>query len=276
MARRKGKVFTLFESGYRISFFHKPSMGLDDTFYYIILDDAIRIRLKLFNNTVLVIDEIQSLQKSYMSSYYDNFITFLMKQTLFTILISKLGNTSCIDDSCVKENIPIIEDERFITYPSTLYSRICTYLNNDKERYGFYLLAVAGDDNSDNINTNGELSISEQFKKFIITNFPKSSTQPNVIRTDDIDFNIGGITITCHITNSVDIINVDSPKEISNVTLMSIFERLENFLDVSPIIIKQVFNKRVYDICKLREYDRIYAETGRSSGLGSYYMKRFD
>lgn len=276
MAKRKGKVFTLFETNYRISFFHKPSMGVDDTFYYIILDDVIRLRLKVFNNSIIVIDEILPLQKTYLLPFYDDFVKFLMEQTMFTVLISKLGSISCIDDSCIKYDVAVIEDERFITIPKQLYTRLCTYMS-DTERYGFYLLAVI-DTPSDDIviNTSGEISVLEQFKQFGTEEFGNVSFQSNTVNTSYQDVTINGCTLTCDIKESnISISDISIPQGMSNVSLMNIFEKLEEFLDICPIIITNISNKKIYDICKLREYDRIRIESNVSTGLGSYRMKQF-
>ena len=57
---KKNKIFDLFKTGFKITFFYKPTMEFEDDHYYVILDDVIEIGIKIINN-VAVIDNIVSL-----------------------------------------------------------------------------------------------------------------------------------------------------------------------------------------------------------------------
>lgn len=145
--KKRDEIETLFKETFTVSFIHKPNMETpDDTFYYLILDDLIRLRLKLFG-TILVIDEVTPLSMKYMAPVFKSLLDLLVNQNKYTVLISILGNTNAIRETCA--NAVLVEDERFITVPIQYYKRMVDYYKGDKSKYGFYLLAVV--DNVDEI-----------------------------------------------------------------------------------------------------------------------------
>ena len=143
--KKKNKVYSLFENDYKIGLFYKPSMQLDDIFFYVELDNTIRLVLKLIGENILIVHDIIPLTTAYLVKFYDSFIKFLAGQKDFTILISKIGNTSCLDDACLKLSIPLVDDNRFLSVPERLYNRMRDIYNKDANKYGFYLVAVSDD-----------------------------------------------------------------------------------------------------------------------------------
>ena len=143
--RKKNKVYSLFENTYKIGLFYKPSMQIDDVYYYVELDNTIRLMMKLVDETILIIHDIIPLTNAYLVKFYDSFIKFLITQKEFTILISKIGNTSCVDEACIKSSIPIVDDNRFLSVPERLYNRLKELNGGDATKYGFYLVAVSDD-----------------------------------------------------------------------------------------------------------------------------------
>jgi hypothetical protein len=123
---RKGRLFSLFKDDFKITFYHKPSMELEDTFYYMTLDDLIRIKLKI-RDEILVIDEIIPLTSAYLAKVYDKIIEIFIKQTSFTVLLSLIGNTTSFVSTCIKYDAPIVDDERYITVPVSVYSKLKQY-----------------------------------------------------------------------------------------------------------------------------------------------------
>lgn len=141
--KKRNEIESLFKEAFTVSFIHKPNMETpEDTFYYLILDDLVRIRLKLFG-TILVIDEVTPLSMKYMTPIFKSLLDLLVGQDKYTVLISILGNTNAIRETCA--NTVLIEDERFITVPFQYYKRMVDYYKGDKSKYGFYLLAVVDD-----------------------------------------------------------------------------------------------------------------------------------
>ncbi|MCM1220479.1 MAG: hypothetical protein NC548_38935 [Lachnospiraceae bacterium] len=147
MSRRKKQndVSAMFKKNFNVSLVHKPTMEPGDTFYYLVLDDCIRVRFKLFG-TVIVIDEITSLTMKYMPSVFSTLMDTLVTQDKYTVLISILGNTSELGVECIKSNAAIVEDARFITVPANYYNRMKDYYKGDETKFGFYLLAVKEED----------------------------------------------------------------------------------------------------------------------------------
>lgn len=175
--KKKNKVYSLFENTYKIGLFYKPSMQVDDIFFYVELDDTIRLVLKLINDNILIIHDIIPLTTAYLVKFYDSFIKFLAGQTEFTILISKIGNTSCVDDACLKLSIPIVDDNRFLSVPERLYNRMRDIYNKDANKYGFYLVAVS-DDTEFNPNSIQSVNIQSTDENRIVVEIEKTEIKP--------------------------------------------------------------------------------------------------
>lgn len=143
MARssKKGKLFQLFKNDFKITFFHKPSMLEDDIFYYIILDDIIKLKIKMIYGAI-VIDDIIPLTTMYLIKEYETLINIFINQKDFTVLISLTGNTSAFSSVCMKVDAPIVEDPRFICISKNAYDNLREYYKDDISKYGFYLLSV--------------------------------------------------------------------------------------------------------------------------------------
>lgn len=140
---QKSKLFDLFKSDFKITFFHNPSFTESgDDYYYIVLDDMIRLRIKRVNG-VAVIDSVCSITKSYVSPIYDKIISVIKNQTNLTVLISNLGDTFPIRQSCINHGLPLIEDETYITVPQVVYQKWKKQNEGDLSRYGFYIISVS-------------------------------------------------------------------------------------------------------------------------------------
>lgn len=141
--RKKDKMLSFFKSKYNITLFYKPSYKDNDMMYVIILDDILQLRFKNAGN-VIIMDEVKPLVDDYID-FSKELITFFLNQTSFNILISKLGNNPAINKLCSELNVPVVDDERFITVPLPLYKKYIDYYKGNSEAYGFYLLAVLDD-----------------------------------------------------------------------------------------------------------------------------------
>lgn len=140
---QKSKLFDLFKSDFKITFFHNPtSSEYGDDYYYIVLDDMIRLRIKRVKN-VAVIDSVCSITKSYVSPVYDKIISVIKNQTNLTVLISNIGDTFPIRQSCINHGLPLIEDETYITVPQVVYQKWKKQNEGDLSRYGFYIVSVS-------------------------------------------------------------------------------------------------------------------------------------
>ena len=91
---KKGKIHGIFKNEFHISFFHKPSMEETDIYYYMILDDIIFIKMRLYGDIVLIIEELYPLTSSYIAPEYEKLFNILKNQTVVTVVISLIGNTS--------------------------------------------------------------------------------------------------------------------------------------------------------------------------------------
>lgn len=143
---KRNKIFDLFKTGFKITFFYKPTMEFGDEYYYVILDDVIELRLKIINN-VVVIDTVMTLSQSYIKPLFDKLVTLIMEQNNLSVIVSIMGDTGLIHQACINHSAPIIEDEQFVTVSKGYYNKWKAHVN-DVSKYGFYLLAVSEDETS--------------------------------------------------------------------------------------------------------------------------------
>lgn len=266
MARsRKGKLFNLFKDKFKITFFYKPTMSEDDIFYYIILDDLLKLKIKIIHGT-LVIDDIIPLSTSYMAKIYDALIEILTNQTDFTVLVSLTGNTSAFSSSCIKCGAPIIDDDRFLSIPKNLYLRLKEYYNGDESKYGFYLLAVKDIEEDEVIDENtieaGRIPLIDK----IMSKFEEKYKDFFSIKSDYGDWEKGKILDIKGIrfkitfgesTNCVGIHNIDTSTMKSYFDLVGLCETLELYCRKGDIIIYDIESPQLNDICESKGYKRV-------------------
>ena len=140
----KNKLFSFFEKDFKVGLFYKPTMEDLDIFYYVILDSMVRLTIRMYDESnVITIHDIIPLTDMYLAKYYDKLIEFFLHQDKFTVLISKIGYTSGITETCMKNGIPLVDDSRFLSVPNRLYDRLKALYQKDVSKYGFYLLSVS-------------------------------------------------------------------------------------------------------------------------------------
>jgi hypothetical protein len=150
MSRKKksDKVFDLFKNNFKITCFYKPTLKDGDDFYYLILDEIVKLKIKEISN-VLVIDDIIPMTTTYIKPIYEKIIKSIMGQSTVSVLVSLIGNTAVIQQACISCNAPLVEDSRYITVSKGYYQRLKTIFGNDKSKYGFYILSVSDEDEPD-------------------------------------------------------------------------------------------------------------------------------
>ena len=265
MARsRKGKLFNLFKDKFKITFFYKPTMIDDDIFYYIILDDLIKLKIKIIHGT-LVIDDIIPVSTTYMAKVYNSLIEILTQQTDFTVLVSLTGNTSAFSSACIKCGAPIIDDDRFLSIPKNLYLKLKEYYNGDESKYGFYLLAVKDIDDEfidENTIEAGKIPLVDK----IVSKFEEKYGRSFCIKSDYGDWakgkiiEIKGIRLKLTFdqsTNCVGLHNIDTRDMSSYFDLVGLCDILEMYCRKGDIIIYDIESPQLNDICKARGYRHI-------------------
>lgn len=283
MARsKKSKVFDLFKSDFKISFFYKPSFENGDDFYYIVLDDIIELRLKVIRG-VIVIDMVVPTTKSYVTPIYDKLIKTIMNQSKVTVLVSTIGDTYGIHQACILNNAPIIEDEDFITVSKPMYQKWKNQNPNDLSKFGFYILAVSSEeplDKKDTIET--KVVDVPVAKKQVKQSVSKSDTKMDKIKNflmssidnltiEDINQN----NIKCSITE-VDTFDIEldgeslyvkeiltNPESTLNlVKIMNILNTFEKLISIVPnIYLFNIRHMEVYRMCLAKKYLLISEET---------------
>lgn len=269
--RKPNEVVNFFKEKFDVTFVHKPSMEAENTFYYFILEDKVRVRLKQFG-TILAIDEVVPMTSEYINSFYDKFLKTLIEQDKFTILISALGNTHALDSAMVAIDAPIVEDKRFITVPETYYDRMKDYYKDDVSKYGFYLLAV----NEEAVETEQE---PKPTANEILDNMPepvltpvKVGVMPLMMRFEEmlkskygeitkneidplhlVNFTILDISFQVKIPiteNRIDICSFSLGKEYRYTDLVQLMTSFVNFLSECPdIYIPSVGSSQVDQVC---------------------------
>lgn len=292
--KKKNKLYSLFEKEFKIGMFYKPSMEGIDIFYYIILDNMIRLTIRLFDNNVITIHEVVALTDAYIIKYLENFIEFLKNQKEFTVLISKIGhNAHGINEACLKLDIPIVDDTRFLTVPLRVYERMKTTYRNDATKYGFYLLAVS-DELNINVTEENNLEINEEsepelivveddikedslldkFCKFVSNRKKNVSIEKkdSIIKVifDYVEYIVEERENGIYITDVV-----DPTSTISSIFYMGFFEYIENFLTEGDIYLDEINNPIVLSICRARMYPKVTTNNRRNS-FGTYKIKKLE
>lgn len=165
--QRKNKLFDLFKSAFKISFFYKPSGEDDDVFYYLILDEIVRLKIKEIKG-VYVIDDVIPLTSSYLKPVYEKIVKHIMSQEKVTVLVSLTGDAISIQQACIANNAPLKSDERYITVSKLYYAKLKATYGDDISKYGFYILSVSDEEPE-----------SEPEKKPIVVNAKSSQQIPN-------------------------------------------------------------------------------------------------
>ena len=258
--KKKNPIYELFESNYDIDFFYKPSSENIDVFYYIVLDNTVRLAIKV------------------------ELLTFLRNQTKFTVIISRIGYTDAICVTCDKMEFPLVDDTRFLTVPGRLYDKMKLKYQHDVNKYGFYIVTV-NDSELESFDTNcdddtDELTVSDPTisEDIIVEDQPVLDKEPdglidkfitylntsrfvsNVLPLDKgkATFEWAGINVTFEKNGTIiSILEVESPDNVSAVQYMALFQFLEGFLSSSNIIIEMVTNPIVYKVCRARDYKRV-------------------
>lgn len=282
---QKSKLFDLFKSDFKITFFHNPSFTESgDDYYYIVLDDMIRLRIKRVNS-VAVIDSVCSITKSYVSPIYDKIISVIKNQTKVTVLISNMGDTFPLRQSCINHGLPLIEDETYITVPQVVYQKWKKQNEGDLSRYGFYIVSV-----SDvlPIEPNAPKAVNLTFPKNRVDVIPPSSLPifDNKIMNQVVDIlknNIPEITIEestktsirCYLPDneefSVEYIEgilyikelLQNPETTMNlVKISTLLTVIELFVKVArEVYIVNIQNATLYRLCSAKGYEFVKEES---------------
>ena len=280
--RKKDKILSFFKSKFNITLFYKPSYKDNDIFYVIILDDILQLRFKNVGN-VIIVDEVKPLVDEH-ADFSKELITFFLNQTSFHILISKLGNNPAINKICSELNIPVVDDERFITVPLPLYKRYIDYYKSNSELYGFYLLAVLDDitieqetsddndveeDTMDNdINEDDEISIEPttktpaELKNYLMDELIEMSKSGKCSVNSSTEYDIN-VSLTSDIdmilstgSNVIEISDIKfSASSSSTSLLMFVQDIISKFNDTITIsIVTSANNKNVISLCDILDF----------------------
>lgn len=142
---KKNKIFDLFKSAFKITLFYKPTLVDGDVFYYVVLDDVLRLKIKEVSG-VVVIDDVIPLTTTYINPVYEQVVRCVMGQSDVTVLVALTGNAFNIQQACIKCNAPIVDDERYITVSNGYYNKLKNAYLDDMSMYGFYILSVSDEE----------------------------------------------------------------------------------------------------------------------------------
>jgi hypothetical protein len=283
--KKNNKVFDLFKTDFKITFFYKPSLVEGDDFYYLVLDEVVKLKIKEVNNA-LVIDDVIPVTTTYLKPIYEKIVRTVMGQTKVTVLISLIGNTSAIQQACINCNAPLVTDDRYVTVPIGYYNKLKSVFNNDNTKFGFYLLAVSDEeDTTDTATTqNGDTKVEQaqrsinntpigiepplsRISKILTENLKKlfpnmriESASTDSIRctiTSDEAFVVeiaeGGIYVKEFIQKRVTSLNL--------IKIMSLVNTFEKFTAVqSNVYILSVQNAELNGLCRNKGYIFIMEE----------------
>lgn len=279
MARqKKNKIFDLFKSNFQITFFYKPSMQDDDVFYYIVLDDAIRLKIVIIQG-VIIIDNVVQITSAHVKPLFERMVSVVMQQQELTVLMNVIGNSTAAIQACVLCDAPLVEDERYLTVSQGYYNKLKNVYNNDLTKYGFYILSVsdacdepAGEQmatpkSSYKISPVGVeppvLKVIKRLKEKLKTSFPKM-----VIDHDDGDSFIctlvEGESFTVEVgENNIyirDLIQTPTTK-VNLIKMMDLITAIESLTDIlENVYILSIQNAEINSICAGKKFIKLKEE----------------
>lgn len=279
MARqKKNKIFDLFKSSFQITFFYKPSMQDDDVFYYVVLDDAIRLKIVIIQG-VVVIDNVVQITSAHVKPLFERMVSIVMQQQNLTVLMNVIGNSTAAIQACVLCDAPLVEDERYVTVSQGYYNKLKNVYNNDLTKYGFYILSVSdagvestGDDVSAQVSSYKMspigveppiLKIIKRFKGKLKPSFPKM-----VIDHDDGDLFtctlIEGESFTVEVKgNSIYIRDlIQNPMtKVNLIKMMDLITTIESLTDIlENVYILSIQNAEINSICAGKKFIKLKEE----------------
>lgn len=139
---KRGKLHSVFSQEFDVTFFYKPAAVTYEYMYYIVLEDIIFLQARFIDNAVLIIDNAKSLTTSMVSKHYNRLVELLKQCETFTTLVSAIGCCQELIQACMAGNVPAVECQEFLLYPSAFYTKYKTWTHNDESRFGFYLLSL--------------------------------------------------------------------------------------------------------------------------------------
>ena len=280
MARnKKSKIFDLFKTGFKITFFYKPTMEFGDDHYYIILDDVIQLRIKIINN-VAVIDTVMAMTQSYIKPLYEKLVETIMGQNNITVIVSIMGDTGAIHQYCISHGAPVTEDDQYITVSKDFYAKWKAH-TNDVNKYGFYVLSVSEDNKPivkqeqpvtiKDVPSNEPAKKKQETKpvsigktkldklKVILKNaYPNMEFSPLTESSIQCAFNPDE-NFTLEEVDNILYIKGLMPYPAENMNLvktMTLINTFEKFISIYPdIFIVEIMNNEVYRICMAKGYN---------------------
>ena len=302
-------LFQILKNQFKINLFYKPTMINDDYHYHIILDSMLIIKLVIMGKNFVVIDDITPITSGYIPKVYDTLVECLVNQDIYTVLIERLGNTSVINDACIKANIPVVTDDRFVTIPKKLYNMYARFYKDNPDAYGLYLLAVNSNledmPKKEDVYHTQEMieeepvieEVKEEIKEPDVKEEAKISdgTKPiherlaSLLKNDCMVYEMkdkGGNIIGCSIiykekidaeisyrNGNLYIVScsmVNNNVRVGGLDYMGFLSDLENGTEYWSIYLENVTNYFVHQICKARNYRKVPMMSSR--GRGTYEM----
>lgn len=297
--KKQSKFQTYLESFYNIDLFYKPSMQNDDIFYFLELDNTIRMIFRIIYDNVIIITSIIPLTSSYLSMFHNELVQNLKNQKDYTILLTTISNNIDIINACKKNDIPLLDDNRFKVVNNRLYDILKNNHSNDLSKYGIYVIAVSDVTNipkenepsiienakctivevkkeSNNINTPEGLELNDTINdlyrylsksRYTITDIKKLDNKENSYRITVLN------KITMDVNYSNDRINITSIITVNGNTIdaMNLMNCLEKY-NGCDIVIENLTNSIVYNIVKAKNYKSLDGTKvfALKNSLGSY------
>ena len=292
--KKQNKLQTYLESFYNVDLFYKPSMQNDDIFYFLELDSTIRMIFRIIYDNVIIITSIIPLSNSYLSTFHNELIQNLKNQKDYTVLLTTISNNNDIINACKKNDIPLLDDNRFKVVNDRLYDLLKEKHSNNLSKYGVYVISVSNVINMpkepnvsnientkctivevkkpDNINVPEGLTenISELYKhlskcSYTITDINKLTD--NTFRITILHKIIFDIKDNDNILSIISIVTTNG----NTIDALNVMGCLEKYTH-NDIIIENLTNSIVYNIVKAKNYksldnNGIFA---LKNSLGSY------
>lgn len=129
-----------------LSFIHVPKGDItSQNPVVIIVNKQLMVKYWIYRETqpvTIVIIEARPLTVQMIDKTCSAFVSTLVEQETFGIMVDRCGNTSILDAACIQEACPIIDGSNLTCISKELYEDLSKYYEYDFSKLGLYLLAL--------------------------------------------------------------------------------------------------------------------------------------
>lgn len=169
-----------------LSFIHVPKGDITaQNPIVIIVNKQLMVKYWIYRETrpvTIVIIEARPLTVQMIDKTCSAFVSTLVEQETFGIMVDRCGNTSILDAACIQEACPIVEGNNLTCISKELYEDLSKYYEYDYSKLGLYLLALPDGEKVPEEDGDGDEEPVENAVEEIEALEPEETVEPEEVR----------------------------------------------------------------------------------------------